>query len=179
MGHKIRQRAEREAQNRLLDALPAQLKPIYDALPALDCKGLCHACCGPINWGTHEAALAERLTGKPAFFVQHGTDIRCTYLDPETKRCEVYDVRPLICRLYGLVEKMRCPHGCEPERWLTDGEASMLLIEVKGIVGGYLSARASASVDPWIREFYERVEALERRQRLTGTRHVPVDSSTS
>src|SRR2546429_6087610 len=30
-------------------------------------------------------------------------------------RCTVYEVRPMICRLWGMVEGMQCPHGCVPE----------------------------------------------------------------
>jgi hypothetical protein len=29
-------------------------------------------------------------------------------------RCSIYEDRPLICRLYGSVDKFACPHGCKP-----------------------------------------------------------------
>lgn len=37
--------------------------------------------------------------------------------------CSVYVDRPLICRLWGVVETMPCPFGCRPERWLSEQEA--------------------------------------------------------
>ena len=40
------------------------------------------------------------------------------------------EVRPLICRLYGLVKRMACPWGCQPDRWMTDVEAYELLRKV-------------------------------------------------
>ena len=44
----------------------------------------------------------------------------CPYLDLGTKRCTVHSVRPMICRLWGVSENMKCPHGCKPEpRYLT------------------------------------------------------------
>jgi len=35
-------------------------------------------------------------------------------------RCSVYDHRPLICRTFGSVEGLRCPHGCLPDALVTD-----------------------------------------------------------
>lgn len=35
----------------------------------------------------------------------------CRFLDIETRRCVVYPVRPLVCRMMGLVEWMPCPIG--------------------------------------------------------------------
>lgn len=45
----------------------------------------------------------------------------------KNKQCSVYPVRPMICRIWGLVRKLRCPHGCEPDRWLTDEEARQFI----------------------------------------------------
>lgn len=46
----------------------------------------------------HEAALEE---------------LNCVHLGPNG--CEVYDERPLICRLFGTTPKMACPNDCGPE----------------------------------------------------------------
>lgn len=149
------QRRKMEARE-ALKRLPAQLKPIYDRLPELNCLGKCFESCGPIHWTVNEAALAERQTGKPAMFVQEGQNLRCTYLDAD-RRCEVYAIRPLICRMFGQVEKMKCPFGCEPERWLSDDEARAMFGEILPLVGGYLAPRAAASVETWIRLAIERI----------------------
>lgn len=45
-------------------------------------------------------------------------------------KCQSYDQRPVLCRLWGAVESMRCPYGCEAERIMTDGEARDLIRQV-------------------------------------------------
>ncbi|HEV2379781.1 MAG TPA: hypothetical protein VG206_08280 [Terriglobia bacterium] len=57
-----------------------------------------------------------------------GPDLVCPYL--VAGQFFIYGVRPLICRLWGLVKAMRCPHGCEPEQWLSDEEARAMLARV-------------------------------------------------
>lgn len=44
----------------------------------------------------------------------------CVFL--KERRCSIYAIRPLLCRLYGLVEAMPCAFGCTPERQLTREE---------------------------------------------------------
>ena len=36
---------------------------------------------------------------------------RCPWLDPVSRMCRVYAVRPLVCRLFGLVPWLPCPIG--------------------------------------------------------------------
>jgi Fe-S-cluster containining protein len=60
--------------------------------------------------------------------------LTCPYLEEE--RCTVYEVRPLICRLWGLVESMPCPWGCKPERYLTHEEGHELLARAAEIQSG-------------------------------------------
>jgi hypothetical protein len=44
--------------------------------------------------------------------------------------CQVHAVRPMICRLWGVADAMRCPHGCRPTTgWLPDQEAFTLLLD--------------------------------------------------
>jgi hypothetical protein len=44
--------------------------------------------------------------------------------------CAVYDVPPMICRLWGIAEAMRCPHGCRPTGdWLPDQTAIDVLLD--------------------------------------------------
>ena len=47
-------------------------------------------------------------------------------LTPDRRRCSVYDRRPLICRLYGTSELMRC-EGCTPERYLSEKETEEII----------------------------------------------------
>jgi hypothetical protein len=39
----------------------------------------------------------------------------------------IFDLDPMVCRIYGLTKRLACPYGCEPDRWLTDAEADTLL----------------------------------------------------
>lgn len=50
-------------------------------------------------------------------------------------RCSVYEHRPMICRLWGLVEDMPCHYGCKPERYLTRAEGHDFLTRLQEITG--------------------------------------------
>lgn len=50
-------------------------------------------------------------------------------------RCSVYEIRPLICRLWGVVETMKCHYGCEPERYLTDEEGKVFFARLHYLLG--------------------------------------------
>lgn len=57
---------------------------------------------------------------------------------PALKRhkCSIYEVRPLVCRLWGIDETVRCPLGCEPEGgWLTRQEAVAFTLRVYQVAG--------------------------------------------
>jgi Fe-S-cluster containining protein len=58
----------------------------------------------------------------------------CPLLDTETKKCTVYEVRPAICRLFGVVRnQLLCPHGYTPESsaLLSDKQAREILRKVE------------------------------------------------
>jgi len=106
----------RKTARRAIDKLEA----IYAQLPRVACKGLCSTACGPIPMTTLEAdrmRKADRDHRSPAV----RSDYTCIYLT-DRKRCAVYAVRPLICRVWGVVKRMSCMHGCVPDRWLSDHE---------------------------------------------------------
>lgn len=94
----------------------------------IDCKGLCQNSCGPLPLGkTEERRLVEERSGRKLQTASRGL---CSMLSPNG-RCTVYSDRPTICRLWGVVESMRCPHGCKPERVLSDPEGFALLAEAE------------------------------------------------
>jgi Fe-S-cluster containining protein len=104
----------------------AALRRLYATLPKIACQGKCAQSCGPISMATppHEQARVELKGKRPLTTVTHPTNgpLTCSMLD-ENRRCSVYKDRPGICRLWGLVVTMRCPHGCEvTPRLLTDKE---------------------------------------------------------
>lgn len=103
-----------------------RLEGIYARLPKIECRGLCHEACGPVIGSREETARIEATTGRRLGVTP---SLTCTMLGAD-KKCAGYSARPLICRLFGVVKAMRCPHGCQPERWLSDREAHALLAEV-------------------------------------------------
>ena len=108
------------------------LRDLYERVPRLDCGRLCGHACGPIVVAECEwLPIAERAGAR-----ESGEDLVCPYYERASGLCGVYDVRPLICRLWGTVESLRRPHGCEPERWLTSAEADALLEEAVRRSGG-------------------------------------------
>lgn len=107
----------------------AELDALYSELPSLECQGLCGESCAHIGMTTMERErIAE--SGPRITFDQNP----CPALD-FIGRCMVYDKRPMICRLWGVVEDMKCHYGCEPERYLTREEGFTFLARVREITG--------------------------------------------
>jgi hypothetical protein len=107
-----------------------RLEALYRRIPAIDCRGLCQECCGPIEMTpTERARIARRGVDIPLpMAAAVAAQLTCPALTAEG-RCSVYNIRPLICRLWGVAESMPCPYGCEPERWLGDREAYSLMMD--------------------------------------------------
>jgi hypothetical protein len=77
-----------------------------------DCVPGCHDCCGPVTASSEEMA---RLPLKSD--AEHDAalaELNCVHLGPSG--CEVYDQRPLICRLFGTTASLPCPRGRGPEQ---------------------------------------------------------------
>jgi hypothetical protein len=113
--------------------LYAKIDALYRQLPTVACRGLCGVCCGPIPLTMVEADRLRRSHPTrlaPAVVNEN----RCVYLTP-TSRCSVYDVRPLICRCFGLLKRMSCPWGCVPSSWLTDHAFGRLSQQLEQIAG--------------------------------------------
>jgi Fe-S-cluster containining protein len=117
----------------------AALQHLYDQIPAMtDCRGHCWISCGPVEMSDREN---QRIRGA-GFRITNHLQARqltetfwCEALGPDG-RCQVYGIRPLVCRLWGAVESMPCPYGCRPQRWLSDAEGRALVAESLEI-GGY------------------------------------------
>jgi len=99
------------------------LQALYDALPTLECQGKCQESCGPIAMSARERENAERALG--AGVNADNERLECSAL--HHGRCAIYAQRPMVCRLWGMTEKMPCPWGCRPSRMLPDREASAFL----------------------------------------------------
>lgn len=117
----------------------AQLAEIYAKIPSIECKGLCQESCGIIPVHRPELkrirkktdvdldAHTVKLDGITAIF--NSTTDTCPLL--VDGRCSVYDVRPFICRVFGVVEGMTCRHGCKPERYLSRDEVGQMVGQLK------------------------------------------------
>ena len=125
-----------------------ELDRIYATLPSIECKRLCQRSCGPLLMAQAEHDRIKDHLG-PAFKRVQPQDLACPMLDP-MGNCSIYRVRPAICRLYGLTEMLRCEHGCEPERWLSEDEARLLLRRISRLTDK--SGRLVSVVGPWLRQ---------------------------
>lgn len=108
-----------------------RLDALYAELPTIACQGLCSDSCGPIEMSVRERRRIEEKHGP----VSCGFGASCTMLDGQ-RRCRAYAERPLICRLWGLMESMPCHYGCKPEPgYLTDAESFLFLTKADEIGG--------------------------------------------
>ncbi len=108
-------------------ALPAGwrrlgLLALYELLPNADCDGCdgCGAKCAgdvPMAREEYERIRARAPDVGPGPVPRRGPFAApCRFRDEEARRCGIYPVRPLICRLFGLVEWLPCPLGRWPVR---------------------------------------------------------------
>ena len=111
------------------------LESIYASLPTVVCQGLCAESCGPIACSQAEADRIEAAGGRPLEFT---SGLTCGYLDPLERRCHVYALRPLICRVWGVAEDMSCPWGCEPTSAPVNRADVRRLIQLSVVIGGGL-----------------------------------------
>jgi Fe-S-cluster containining protein len=103
----------------------SRLDLLYAQVPTISsCTGACATSCGPIAFSDEEAArILSRMRGLPEPD-DHGT---CSMLNV-FGRCDIYNDRPMICRMWGAVERMPCVYGCEPDGpVLDDAQARAML----------------------------------------------------
>lgn len=108
------------------------VEQIYATIPNLNCRRKCRESCGPIivfgvEWDRMQAASLVTIG-------EVNSHLECPALTGDS--CSIYSVRPLICRLWGVVLAMRCPWGCEPERWLSDAEVGGMFRTMKRLSHG-------------------------------------------
>src|SRR5271154_278311 len=91
-----------------------KLKQIDRKIPFIECKGLCYDSCTVIGMSELEMKNINEVSGKEIFKsieetieklknAKSNSDLRCPMLSDDN-RCSVYENRPLICRLYGVVK---------------------------------------------------------------------------
>lgn len=95
-----------------------KMEALRQRIPSFRCIVGCHDCCGPVTVATEEMS---RLPVKTE--AEHAAalaELSCPYLGKNG--CEVYQERPLICRLFGTTPRMLCPNGQRPV-YMIDNDA--------------------------------------------------------
>lgn len=98
-------------------------------IPTFECVPGCSDCCGPVPFSKWE--WSQVRTKKTA------TCLDCPYATPAG--CEIYEDRPILCRLFGAVADeplLACPHGRGPARPLTADEGRRIATEYARLVEG-------------------------------------------
>lgn len=115
------------------------LNEAYATLPPIPCKGLCWESCASICVTEVEVLNIEEATGQRVETIQvpFSADADRTHMLAPTsagtcphlqlRRCSIHTARPLICRVFGVAEGLRCPHGCVPERVIPDAAVERLI----------------------------------------------------
>jgi hypothetical protein len=115
-----------------IEALYAQVPPIPD------CRGHCWVSCGPADispWELKRLREAGHPITPNKIASNSTTEFWCEALGPDGK-CRAYVIRPLLCRIWGAVSWLPCPHGCQPEGgWMRDADALRLIFEVTRLGG--------------------------------------------
>ena len=99
----------------------------------------CGKCCGPILMGEREYKLIKEYCIKNNIKPIYYLDDTCFFRDEKNKKCLIYEVRPVICKLFGVTKGMECINGntCEIDGYkylpITEKLLSMfdLAIELK------------------------------------------------
>lgn len=122
--------------------IDAELDALYAQLPRIECQGYCHDSCGPVEMSVRERQRIESEHGA----ITCGFGPSCSMLD-ENRRCRAYTTRPLICRLWGLMEAMPCHFGCRPEGGLLSNEQAAFFIAEADRIGGVPTGRAEHLIE--------------------------------
>src|ERR1700720_4779845 len=102
-----------------------KITAIYKKIPPIKCKKKCWGACGIIGLSPAERENIISKLGYDPFELdgyKKRNCLTCPLLDAKKKVCTQYELRPSICRIYGVVKKLRCEHGCRPKRWMSDKE---------------------------------------------------------
>jgi len=122
-----------------------ELKRLYSRIPTFKCVEGCTDCCGPVPVSREEhkmgaklmspelagqlldimsagGASSEELNASPEltqWAKNLGACLKCPYVIEHGGGCAIYDNRPFLCRLFGTIPSMPCPHGAGPEKMLS------------------------------------------------------------
>ena len=104
-----------------------EIDRLYAALPSIQCQRKCQRSCGPIKMAQVEAdRITDYVAEHPPRLAFESNGELCPALSVMGS-CMIYEVRPSICRLYGLIRALPCDWGCILERWVSNEEANALM----------------------------------------------------
>ena len=126
------------------------------------CKPGCHDCCGPVPFSPWERKQAGGR--KPT----NGQD--CGFLT-ETG-CSIYEHRPIMCRLYGCVKPMKCPHGAGPRKMIGPAKAENIMKRYVALVE---SIRAKVELEKDLIDAGLRDEPIETQLAVAAERKALAD----
>jgi len=94
----------------------------------------CGKCCGLIPATKEEIKEIQKYIGVHHITPNKVNSIDCPFRNEKEKRCDIYPVRPLVCRLFGVIKMGRfsgCPQGNSAQidgyKFLHGREETMLL----------------------------------------------------
>ena len=83
----------------------------------MKCRPGCSDCCGPVPFSKEEWG---RIADK-----RKATGITCPYSSKDG--CAIYSQRPIVCRIFGTVPGLPCPHGYMPDNPLSGDEENNII----------------------------------------------------
>jgi Fe-S-cluster containining protein len=140
-----------------------ELLDVYEKIPHVKCVPGCSACCGPVVVGKTELVRIKKwLKARGMKLKPLHKDLTCGYVQmtflssnrktstkkgiqngtafsarsqdmSERGRCMIYNVRPLLCRLFGAVRgepRLKCRFLELPENALSSEQANEMMVEV-------------------------------------------------
>jgi len=115
------------------------LVSLYKNIPDVECKGLCHESCTLIPVSKIERKRIREHTKLTFDSVLKNFDNLCKTGEVSSckalkdQRCSIYNLRPAICRGFGVVESLECPFGCEPINKLSKTQFNKILTDIDNI----------------------------------------------
>jgi hypothetical protein len=148
----------------------AALQALYDQIPAIpDCDGRCWTSCGPIDMSDRERTRLRDAGQRITPYRQALASLDTYWCEALTgdKRCAVYEMRPLVCRLWGAAEGLPCVYGCVPVGgYLSDEDAYRLIAESMRVGGHPGALPEGTDVREALRVAMERKEVAAAVQRI-------------
>lgn len=91
--------------------LHRRLKTVMRTFPKMPECTNCGDCCGPVSARLQEIAKIKAFIKRRGIaWEPHLNVLTCGFLNRETGHCRIYSVRPVACRMYGVVRELACPH---------------------------------------------------------------------